>query len=91
MLKKLTATGIAAAGITGGILLAGPANAESLTVKHNGCYDAYCNQPGYQLPGYQNPGYQNPGYQQPGYENPGNHYGWGRGHHNHPWNGYRSY
>jgi hypothetical protein len=70
VLKKLTATGIAAAGITGGILLAGPANAESIPV--NRCSGA-CPQPGYQYssPGYQNPGYQDPGYQNPGYQNPG--------------------
>lgn len=75
MLKRLAATGIAAAGVAGTIMLANPANAESLTVKHN-CYPygpypvlaAYC-QP---YPGY------NIGWHR-----------WHYWHHYNPWNPYR--
>jgi hypothetical protein len=84
VLNKLTATGIVVAGITGAILLGGPANAQQLTASAHpiaGCYypaayyaaqPAYCNLPIYQYPRYHH------------------HYGWGRWHHGYyPWNGYR--
>lgn len=55
MLRKLTATAVTVAGITGGMLLGGPAHASSPTVAHH-CFVApvYCGGYGYYQPYYDN-------------------------------------